>query len=105
MNWTDLAIELGIIIGLATIICGLMFAIQIPFVKTTVSKVILSLTALLLVVALYLIVKLDGVTNTFVIAGYIVTILIVAAITSVVDEKKQTKQTPLEDEETWHAEG
>ena len=30
MNWTDLAIELGIIIGLATIICGLMFAIGIP---------------------------------------------------------------------------
>ncbi len=105
MNWTDLAIELGIIVGLATIICGLMFAIQIPFVKTTVSKVILSAATLLLVIALYLIVKLDVMTNPFVIAGYIVTILIVAAITSVVDEKIKTKQTPLENEETWHAEG
>ena len=104
MNWTDLAIELGIIIGLATIICGLMFAIQIPFVATTLTKGILSLTALLLVVGLYLLVKFDWLTNPFVIAGYVMTILIVTAITSAVDEKKQ-QLTPLDEEETWHAEG
>ncbi len=104
MNWTDLTIELGIIIGLATIICGLMFAIQIPFVTTTAAKVILSLTALVLVTSLYLIVKFDWILNPFVIAGYIISILVVTAITSVVDEKKQ-KLTPLDEEETWHAEG
>jgi len=42
--------------------------------------------------------------NPFVIAGYIVSILVVTAITSVVDEKKQ-KLTPLDEEETLHAEG
>ena len=63
MNWTDLAIELGIIIGLATIICGLMFAIQIPFVTTMAAKVTLSLTALVLVTSLYMIVKMDWITE------------------------------------------
>ncbi|RJP00672.1 hypothetical protein D3D03_07725 [Exiguobacterium sp. RIT452] len=104
MNWTDLAIELGIIIGLATIICGLMFAIQIPFVTTMAAKVTLSITALVLVTSLYMIVKMDWITNPFVIAGYVITILVIAAITSVMDEKKQ-QVTPLDEEETWHAEG
>lgn len=104
MNWTDLAIELGIIIGLATIICGLMFAIQIPFVTTMAAKVTLSLTALVLVTSLYMIVKMDWIKNPFVIAGYVITILVIAAITSVMDEKKQ-QMTPLDEEETWHAEG
>lgn len=105
MNWTDLAIELGIIIGLATIICGLMFAVQIPFIATARAKVILSVMALVLVLALYMLVKFDWMANPFVIAGYIVTLLIVTAITSTIDEKQQQRPTVLDEEETWHAEG
>ncbi|WP_029331064.1 MULTISPECIES: hypothetical protein [Exiguobacterium] len=105
MNWTDLLVELGIIVGLATIICGLMFAVQIPFIATTRAKVILSVTALVLVVALYLLVKFDWMMNPFVIAGYVVTLLVATAVTSTMDEKQQQRPTALDEEETWHAEG
>lgn len=105
MNWTDLLVELGIIVGLATIICGLMFAVQIPFIATTRAKVILSVMALVLVVALYMLVKFDWLTNPFVIAGYVVTLLVATAISSTIDEKQQQRPTVLDEEETWHAEG
>lgn len=105
MNWTDLLVELGIIVGLATIICGLMFAVQIPFIATTRAKVILSAMALVLVVALYMLVKFDWLTNPFVIAGYVVTLVVATAISSTIDEKQQQRPTVLDEEETWHAEG
>lgn len=105
MNWTDLLVELGIIVGLATIICGLMFAVQIPFIATTRAKIILSVMALVLVVALYMLVKFDLLTNPFVIAGYVVTLLVATAISSTIDEKQQQRPTVLDEEETWHAEG
>lgn len=104
MNWTTIAIELGIIIGLATIICGLMFAVTIPYVTTVTTKAILSVAAILIVTLIYFSIQLDWITNPLVLTGIVVLCLLTAVVTSVVDEKHQ-KPNVLEEEETWHAEG
>ncbi len=104
MNWTTIAIELGIIIGLATIVCGLMFAVNIPYVTSMAAKAILSIATIVIVTLIYFSIQLDWMTNPFVPVGIFMLCVITAAVTSVIDEKKQRPDV-LEAEETWHAEG
>lgn len=104
MNWTTIAIELGIIIGLATIVCGLMFAVNIPYVTSMAAKAILSIATIVIVTLIYFSIQLDWMTNPLVPVGIFMLCVITAAVTSVIDEKKQ-RPDMLEAEETWHAEG
>ncbi|WP_368914682.1 hypothetical protein [Exiguobacterium acetylicum] len=104
MNWTTIAIELGIIIGLATIVCGLMFAVTIPYVTSMAAKAILSMATIVIVTLIYFSIQLDWMTNPLVPVGIFMLGVITAAVTSVIDEKKQ-RPNVLEAEETWHAEG
>ncbi|WP_394679220.1 hypothetical protein [uncultured Exiguobacterium sp.] len=104
MNWTTIAIELGIIIGLATIICGLMFAVTIPFVTSIQAKSVLSIAAIIIVTLIYFSVQLDWISNPLVIISLFVLCVVTGAITSVLDEKKQKRAVVVEDE-SWRAEG
>ncbi|WP_294745386.1 hypothetical protein [uncultured Exiguobacterium sp.] len=104
MNWTTIAIELGIIIGLATIICGLMFAVTIPFVTSIQAKSVLSIAAIIIVTLIYFSVQLDWISNPLVIISLFVLCVVTGAVTSVLDEKKQKRAVVVEDE-SWRAEG
>ncbi|WP_294740511.1 hypothetical protein [uncultured Exiguobacterium sp.] len=104
MNWTTIAIELGIIIGLATIICGLMFAVTIPFVTSIQAKSVLSIAAIIIVTLIYFSVQLDWISNPLVIISLFVLCVVTGAVTSVLDEKKQKRAVVVEDE-SLRAEG
>ena len=104
MNWTTIAIELGIIIGLATIICGLMFAVTIPYVTSIQAKSVLSIAAIIMVTLIYFSVQLDWISNPFVATGMVLLCVVTGGVTSLIDEKKQKRTVMIEDE-SWHAEG
>ncbi|WP_114569923.1 hypothetical protein [Exiguobacterium flavidum] len=103
---TNLPMELGVILGMTIIICGLMFAIQLPLVESMKAKIILSASAGAIVVLLHLVVKDDWSEHLLYLIGIIVLGLLAAAGTSILDAKEAAKIEPeIERDEARHMEG